>query len=157
VRRPDPRTLIPSIGIAIGLVAIGWGISSAVTGRDAQHLPAAIERVDPPSDATQVPKQSQILVDLEPGSEAELTIDDITLPTTNLDDVKAQAPEPGQQVSIPPTAIFDPGNVTISYRPSSAGRVKPFAPGIHHAVVVYWKAVEGREHALSYAWSFTVV
>jgi hypothetical protein len=157
VRRLDPRTLLPSIGIAIGLVALGWGLSTGVTGRDAEHLPDAIERVEPVADATQAPRQTQVFVDFEPGYEAELTIDGTPLPTTDLDDIKAQAPQPGQQVAIPPTAIFDPGNVTISYRPSSAGPVHPFAPGIHHAEVVYWKAVEGRDHALSYAWSFTVV
>lgn len=157
VRKPDLRTLIPSVGIAIGLVGVGYGVQSSVTGRDAQHLPDAIESVDPVLNAKQVPRQTQVFVDLVPGYEAELTIDGFVLPTTNIEDVTARDPEPGQQVSLPLTAIFEPGNATITYRPTADGPVKPFASGTHDATVVYWKSAEGRERALSYSWSFTVV
>ena len=60
-------------------------------------------------------------------------------------------------VTVPLTAIFDPGNITIQYRPTDDGPVKPFEPGLHDATVVYWKVVEGRDRAASYSWSFSVV
>lgn len=157
MRRPNLRILVPSIAITLGVVVVGYGVSTAVTGRDAQHLPVAVEQVDPVPDAKQVPRQTRVFVDLQSGYEAELTIDGVVLATTNLADLAIDNPEPGKQVSVPLTAIFDPGNYSISYRPSPDGPVKPLASGLHAVTVVYWKTVDGRDRALSYSWSFTVV
>ena len=67
MKRPiNKETLIVSAGVAIGLFAIISGFNSGSTGRDAQRLPEAIERMTPgPGD--QVLQQSQIFVDFIDG------------------------------------------------------------------------------------------
>ena len=35
--------------------------------------------------------------------------------------------------------------------------VKKFDTGPHSAQVIYWKIVEGRQHPLSYSWTFNVI
>ncbi|MEY3505708.1 MAG: hypothetical protein RI898_461 [Actinomycetota bacterium] len=65
-RRIDKQTLIVSAGVGLGLFLIITGLQSGTTGRDAQRLPAVIERMSPgPGD--QVLQQSQILVDFIDG------------------------------------------------------------------------------------------
>ena len=98
-RRIDKQTLIVSAGVGLGLFLIITGLQSGSTGRDAQRLPAVIERMSPgPGD--QVLQQSQILVDFIDGYEAELTVDGIDIPTTRLDELTGDGamPKPGAQV-----------------------------------------------------------
>lgn len=131
------------------------GFNSAETGRDAQKLPAAIEQMNPgPGD--QVLTQSQVFVDFVEGYEATLTIDGVELETTRLDELTAggASPRPGAQVEVPPTAIYDPGNFTISYQPQDGGAIESFVQGLHTATVTYWKTIEGRDKAKSFTWTF---
>ena len=154
-RRIDKQTLIVSAGVGLGLFLIIAGLQSGTTGRDAQRLPAVIERMSPgPGD--QVLHQSQILVDFIDGYEAELTVDGIDIPTTRLDELTGDGamPEPGAQVEIPSTAIYDPGNYTISFLPQEGAPITTLTQGIHTAVVRYWKVEDGKNKARSFTWEF---
>lgn len=157
-RRPDWRLALISLAIAACLVLIGFGFSAAVTGRDAQQLPDAIESIDP-GDGDRVLRQTRILVDLVTGYEAVLIVDGVELPTVRIDQLTGpdgRAPEPGEQVVLPPVAIYDPGNATIGFQPVPGALIEEFAEGLHEATVVYWRSVEGRERSRQYSWTFRV-
>ena len=156
VKRPLNRSnLVVSAGVGIGLALILMGLGAAETGRDAQRLPAVIESVNPgPGD--EVLRQSQVFVDLVEGYNAELIIDGITLETTRLDELSAQAnSKPGAQVNIPPTAIYDPGNFTISFLPQEGAPIEQFEQGEHRATVVYWKITDDKSKSKSFTWEFS--
>ena len=154
-RRIDKQTLIVSAGVGLGLFLIIAGLQSGSTGRDAQRLPAVIERMSPgPGD--QVLQQSQILVDFIDGYEAELTVDGIDIPTTRLDELTGDGamPKPGAQVEIPSTAIYDPGNYTISFLPQPGAPIEQFSQGEHTAKVIYWPIDQDESRARAYSWTF---
>jgi len=155
-RRFDPKRLLVSLGLSVGLAMIIVGLLSARTGRDATNLPVAIERMSP-ADGDRVLRQSQIVVDFVDGYEAELTIDGILLPTTRLDQLTSsgRAPSPGAQVELPPTAVYDPGNFIISYQPQPGAPIEAFSQGEHEASVRYWRIEDGEAKSRSYLWRFT--
>lgn len=156
-RRPQPRLLIASAVIAVGLVLVGVGFLRSVTGREAQDLPAAIERIEPVKGAVGVPAQTRVFVDLQTGYEGVLVIDGIEIPTTNLNESTGSVPvQPGQQVTLPPNTIYEPGNATLTFVPSDEALVGKFVQGVHTVRVIYWKTTEGRARAQSYTWDFTV-
>ena len=64
------------VALASGLVLVGWGVSSSVTGREALDLPEQIESVDPIRGSVRVPAQSKVFVDLLPGYTGVLVIAD---------------------------------------------------------------------------------
>jgi hypothetical protein len=144
-----------SLIIAVCLVAIGVGISIAVTGTDRLGLPDAIEEIDPLRAASQVPSQAQVFVDLQAGFTGVLVVDGLELTTVNLDEVRG-ATKPGQQITLPPTTIFEPGNATLTFDPSPDSSISEFSQGEHIVKVIYWKVLEGRARARSFTWSFTV-
>lgn len=153
-RRLDKGLLLASLVIAGGLVLIGWGMLSAVTGDEGVDRPPEIEELFPVENATQVLQQATVVVDLEAGYAAELEIDGILLPTTRIGEIEL---EPGEQFTVPPTAVYDPGNAVISFQPSEDAPIESFTEGRHEARVIYWKIEEGRDFAQSYRWSFNVV
>ena len=153
--RPDKEKTIVSLVVAAGLVLIILGFNSADTGREAQRIPDEIESISPgPGD--QVLVQSQIFVDFVEGYDAELTVDGIVLETTRLDELTSGGaqPKPGAQVEVPATAIYDPGNFTISYLPQEGGAIESFAQGMHTASVRFWKITEGPSKSLTFSWEF---
>ena len=161
-RRIDPKLLLASFAIAIGIVFVVFGINSSVTGREEQHLPDAIEEIQPIRGATQVLQQDKVLVDLLPGYNEVLILNGVELPVFSLADITTQTTSPsagGQQSEylLPPAAIIEPGNNTISYTPVEGGPIERFDTGLNTAKVVYWKTDEGRANARSYTWTFTVV
>lgn len=144
-----------SAGVGVGLVLIFMGLGSASTGRDSQRLPAEFESISPgPGD--QVLRQSQIFVDLIPGYQATLTVDGVALETTRLDELSANGgvPKPGAQVEVPPTAIFDPGNYTISFLPQEGAAIEEFSQGRHTATITFWKIIEGESKSRTFTWEF---
>jgi hypothetical protein len=153
-RRLDRGLLIASLVIAGGLVLIAWGLIGAVTGDEGVDRPDAIESLSPVENAVQALQQERVVVDLEFGYEAELEIDGILLPTTRIGEVEV---EPGEQVDLPPTAVFDGGNSIISFQPTEGAPIESFDEGRHQARVIFWKVEEGREFARSYVWSFDVI
>lgn len=158
-RRPDWGLLAACFVIAGGLLAIAWGVGSAITGTDGIDRPDAIEDLAPVENAQQVFQQEQIMVDLQFGYEAVLIIDGIELPVARIGEFSGDlTPETaGTQVSAPPTAVFDPGNSIITFRPGDDALIQEFAEGLHSAQVLFWKTEEGRENAQSYRWTFNVI
>lgn len=154
LRRPQWPQLLASVVIAVCLVAIGAAIDLAVTGAEGQLLPATIERIEPVRGARQVPAQTRVVVDLDVGYEGVLVIDGLELETVNVEEV--QSVTPGQQVSLPPTTIYEPGNATLTFVPSENAPITKFSQGQHVVRVVYWKILEGRNAARSFAWTFEV-
>ncbi len=159
-RRFDRGLFIASLVIACGLALIIFGLTSAMTGTDGIDRPEAIESVQPVENAVQVLRQDQIIVDLVAGYEARLVVDGIELPTTVIGqsdvDPNVQA-QPGQQIDVPTTAVFDPGNAVISFQPVEGALIETFTEGTHEATVYFWKVEEGPDQASSYSWTFEVI
>lgn len=153
--RPNFKLLLVSFVIALCLVAIGFALSLAVTGDEGSHLPTVIERIEPVTGATQTPAQTSIVVDLAQGYEGVLIIDGLELETVNLNALRDAAP-PGQQVTLPPTTVYEPGNATLTFDPSPASAITDFSQGRHVVKVIYWQTIDGRGSASSYTWSFEV-
>ena len=159
-RRFDRGLLVASLAIAVGLILVIFGVTTALTGNDGIDRPDAIESVQPVENAVQVLQQERVVVDLEPGYEARLIIDGIELPTTVIgqSDVDPfEQPAPGQQVELPTTAVFDPGNNVISFQPVEGAPIESFSEGLHDVRVIFWRIEEGPEQALSYRWEFNVI
>lgn len=149
--------LIASLAIAAGMALIIWGVTVSVTGDERRPLPEAIESVSPADGASQVPQQSGFFIDLVTGYEGALAIDGVELPVVRLDELGGVDQEPGEQINVPPVAVYEPGNATLTFTPSEDALVSSLGPGSHRAAVTYWKTSEGREEARSYSWEFTVV
>ena len=147
--------MIASAIIAVCLVAMGYALDLAVTGEEGNQLPEAVEQIDPVRAATQVPAQTQVFVDLLPGYTGVLVIDGLELETIDLDELRSQA-KPGQQVDVPPTTIFEPGNATLTFNPVEGSAIPTFTQGEHVVEVIYWKVVEGRTKAHTFSWTFSV-
>ena len=65
--------------------------------------------------------------------------------------------EPGQQLELPPTAVYDGGNFSIRFQPQDGAAIERWVRGVHTATVVYWDETEGRSTAKSFTWTFTVL
>lgn len=157
LKRLDREKLVISGVVALGLLFIILGVNSAQTGREAQNLPDTIESISPgPGDT--VLRQGQIFVDFKPGYDAVLILDGIELPVTRLDELQGTGaqPKPGAQVELPPTAIYDPGNFSISFQPQDGAAITGLFQGVHTARVLFWKVEESRQKAQSFTWTFTV-
>jgi hypothetical protein len=142
------------------VVLVIFALTSARTGDDGIDRPDAIESVQPVENAVQVLQQERVVVDLQPGYEARLVIDGIELPTTVIGEADVdpfEQPAPGEQVDLPTTAVFDPGNNVISFQPVEGALIESFTEGLHEAEVIFWKIEDGPEQALSYRWEFTVI
>lgn len=157
-KRIDKGLMAACLVIAGGMALIAWGLSSALTGTEGVDRPPEIEEISPVENAIQVLQQGNVMVDLQFGYEAVLVIDGVELETSRLGEVQEDI-EPGQQQTTDPTtAVFDPGNARISFRPSPGAPIEEFSEGRHNAQVIYWLIEEGREDgARSYRWSFDVI
>jgi hypothetical protein len=166
VKRPrfdtqQRRLLVCSLVIAGGIVMIILGFMSSVTGRKALALPATIENIDPVRGAVRVPSQTEVFVDLQSGYTGVLVIDGVELQTVDPNDpndpLAPAAPVPGQQVTLPPTTIYERGNATLTFVPTKGARIESFTQGNHTATVIFWKIVGGsRLRASTYTWTFSV-
>ncbi len=158
-RRIDWPVLLISLGVAVGMVLIAIGLMSAETGRDALNLPEAVEGVSPGDGDTAVLRQTSISADLALGYEGVLIVQGVELPVTRLDELTAggAAPLPGEQVELPPTAIFDPGNQVLSFTPTEGALIEELPQGTVEATVVFWRSDESRDRASSYSWEFEVI
>lgn len=154
-RRPNFKLLLASFVIALCIVAIGFALSLAVTGNEGAHLPNYIERIEPVAGATQTPAQASVLVDLVSGYEGVLIIDGLELETVNLNALRDPT-KPGQQITLPPTTVYESGNATLTFDPSPESSISSFSQGKHIVQVIYWETVEGRGSARVYTWSFEV-
>jgi hypothetical protein len=153
-RREIIEMVLVSFGFAAGLMLIVWGVSGSVTGREALGIPDEIEVVSPAPNDTQVLSRTEIFVDLIPGLEAELIVNGVTLETSRLGEVEV---DPGAQVELPPTAIYDPGNFSIRFQPQEGAAIEEWELGVHNVTVVYWEIEKGRASSSSFSWSFEVL
>jgi hypothetical protein len=154
-RRINPRVLIVSLVIGAGLTLIVLGVSSGITGSEAYKLPDEVEEVDPVPGAVRVPSQTRVFVDLLTGYTGVLIIDGLELPTVDLGEVNKDA-APGEQVTVPPVVVFEPGNNTLTFVPTEGAAIEEFSQGEHQATVVYWKIDEGRTASQAFTWTFNV-
>lgn len=153
---PNPKLLLASLGIAVGIVMVIFALDAATTGDELAKLPPAIESIDPVRDATQILSQARIFVDLASGYTGLLILNGVELVPVNIGELETVA-IPGKQVTLPPTAVFEPGNYTISFQPTTDAPIKKFATGINRATVRYWKIIEGPTKAQSFSWTFVVI
>jgi len=154
---PDRKLLLASLVIAVGLVMIGFALVTSISGDEAADLPPAVERVTPSVDAVQVLQQTQIIVDLAEGYEGRLVIDDVALDTIRLDEIGDVDVQPGEQIDLPPGAVFEPGNDTLTFTPGENAPVDRFAPGVHRVEVTYWQTVEGPSRGRTFSWTFEAI
>lgn len=156
-KKLNKPALLASFGVAVGLVFIIAGLNSATTGRDALNLPDEIEGMSPANNE-KVLRQSEIRIDFIDGYEGALFVDGIEIPTTRLDElqVNGRQPKPGEQVDVPPTAVYDPGNFTLSFLPQDGAPIEELTQGDHRARVLFWKITETRDKAKAYSWMFSV-
>jgi len=153
-RRIDTKMLLASMGISFGLVLFIMGARVGLTGKDASNLPDAIEGIRPGNNE-RVLRQSQIIVDFVEGRLATLFIDDVEMPTTRLDELvtSGTAPAPGAQIDLPPTAIYDPGNFTISFLPQEGAPIDELKQGEHTGKVKFWPT-KNPDQIRVYSWTF---
>ena len=156
-RRPNRELLLISIAAGAGLFLVIAGFLSATTGRDLLDYPEAIIDISPAPNDRQVLSQTEISVDLQDGYEAVIVLDGIEIPTSRLEDVAGGLPEPGQQIDLPPTAIYDQGNSLIRFEPRDGAVIESYSVGRHQVTVIFWKIEDGRNTARSYSWSFEVL
>jgi len=157
-RKIDRGLLIASFAMACGLVLVIFGLFIAETGSEGVDRPDEIESVQPVEDAVQVLRQERVVIDLEAGLEARLVIDGIELPTVQLGQANVDpTAAPGQQVDLPPAAVFDRGNAVISFQPVEGAPIESFSEGLHEVQVIYWSLEDGPNRARSYTWSFNVI
>lgn len=156
-RRPiDRGLLLASLGIAVGVVAIVYAFLAATDSSDVP-LPEGIDQVSPVPDAPQALAQTQVIADLADGYLGELTIDGTELATVRLDEVSRAEVEPGAQIELPPGAVYEPGNATLTFTPSADSDIERFGSGRHQVTLVYWPIEDGRVAARTFVWYFTSV
>jgi hypothetical protein len=157
-RRIDKGLLAASMVVALGAVLMIRGLAVGITGDDRVPLPELIEEVDPVPEAVQVPNQTRVFVDLDTGYTGVLVIDDIEIETIDVQEIAGQqALEPGEQIALPPSTIFEGGNNTLTFVPNDSAPITEFVSGEHRAQVIYWEIEIGRQSAKSFSWTFTVV
>jgi len=155
LRRIDPRTLLVSVGFAVGIVLVAHAFTSARTGSDAQGVKnPAIERLIPGPDDL-VLRQSEVGIDLATGYTGQLIIDGQALPTEEV--VASSSPTPGTVDRILVTR-FDRAENTLLYQPLDVqgAPIKEFDPGRHTITARFWKLTEGEDTAHQYTWAFRV-
>lgn len=156
-RRINLETLVISLGLSIGVLLIVIGVNSATTGRDALGYPDAIIEISPAPNDRQVLSQTEVNVDLQDGYEAVLILDDIEIPTERLDTLASQIVKPGEQIVLPPTAIYDQGNSRIRFEPTEGAVIESYTVGVHRVEILYWRIEDGRNSARSFTWTFEVL
>lgn len=154
--RLNPKLLVPSLGIALGIVLVIYALDAATTGDETAKLPPAIERIDPVLNATQILSQDRVFVDLRPGYTGVLVINGVQPEVFNIGEQEG-IDVPGKQLSLPPDTVFEPGNNTLSFQPTDGALIEQFNTGLNTATVRYWRIVDGEAKALSFTWSFVVV
>jgi hypothetical protein len=153
-RRIDRSLLIVSLIVAIGIMFVIRGVLVGVTGEARSDLPAQIERVDPVPEAVRVLSQTSVFVDLAAGYTGRLVVDGVELETVGIDEIGNAQIEPGQQVALPPAAIYEPGNATLTFTPTAGAPIERFEEGVHEATVVFWRIEDGPSRSRSYSWTF---
>ncbi len=119
---------------AIALAGVLLVIAAAVGGDEGKCAgqPAAIEELQPGCNASAL-QLDAVSVDLAPGYEGELTINDIAVPVRVISSLNR-----------------------IEYRPGVGREIERLQAQTNRARVTYWRSDRGREESSTYAWSFRV-
>ena len=152
-RRYNTRLLVCSFLLALGVVVVSLGVLRGLTGAARENLPALVESVDPLPDSQTVPDQTRIFVDLQAGYTGVLIVDGLELKTVNLSELQVI---PGQQAGTALTTVYEEGNATLTFQPTSGAPIESLTQGVHTVKVLYWKVTEDRSSARAYSWTFTV-
>jgi hypothetical protein len=126
----DRLLIAGAVAIAASLLVIAYTTSSD-TG-DCPGKPAAIEKITPGCGAAAL-QLDVVSVDLAPGYEGELTINDIAVPVQVISSLNL-----------------------IEYRPGTGKEIERLQAQVNRARVTYWRSALGRDQASTYAWSFRV-
>ena len=119
---------------AVALAGVLIVIAAAVGGDEGKCAgqPAAIEEVSPGCNASAL-QLDAVVVDLAPGYEGELTINDVAVPVQVISSLNR-----------------------IEYRPGAGKEIERLQAQTNRARVTYWRSSVGRDQSASYAWSFRV-
>lgn len=126
------RFLLLLLGLALIAVVVG-AVVFTPSGRDTS-LPDAVEGYSP-ADGSTVLRQTQIVIDLEPGYDIDLRIDDTPIPESEIDVVEA-------------TGVF-------RWAPDTDSTFAELTPGLH-VVEVAWQRTSGLPDPGALVWSFRV-
>ncbi len=126
------RIVLLVLGLALVAVVVG-AVVLAPSGRD-PGLPAELEGYSP-TDGAAVLRQTQIVVDLEPGYVVSLTVDGVPIPADEMGGVV----ESGQ----------------FTWQPGPGMTFTEWTPGFHH-VVATWDRASGLPAPGSLRWTFRV-
>jgi hypothetical protein len=119
---------------AIALAAALLVVAVAVGGEsgDCPGKPSAIEELSPGCGASAL-QLDVVSVDLAPGYEGELTINDVAVPVRVVSSL-----------------------TLIESRPGVGREIERLQAQVNRARVTYWRSSQGRDQASTYAWSFRV-
>jgi hypothetical protein len=119
---------------AVALAGALIVIAASVGGDEGKcpGLPAAIEELEPGCNASAL-QLDAVVVDLAPGYEGELTINDVAVPVQVISSLNR-----------------------IEYRPGTGKEIERLQAQTNRARVTYWRSSVGRDQSASYAWSFRV-
>ena len=117
-QRLDKKLLARQPVIAVGLVLMGFALATAVTGDEAADLPPRSRSITPATTPSRSPSRRPSIADLAAGYEGvpdgRRRRDARRSASTRSAAVDV---EPGEQVDLPPGAIFEPGNATLTFTP----------------------------------------
>lgn len=126
------RIVLTLLGLVLAVIVIG-AVVFMPSGRS-PTLPDAVETYSPTDGAT-VQRQTGVIVDLEPGYELTLVVDDVPVPTDEISVVEA-------------TGVF-------TWEPGPDRAIEEWIPGLH-VVAVTWDKATGLPDPGSLRWSFRV-
>ena len=132
VNRTRYRVILTLLGSALALVVV-LAVVLSPSGREAR-LPGAVDSYAPADGAT-VLRQTQVVIDLEPGYDLDLVVDGVEIPDAELD------------------VIAETGRFTYSPGPDKA--IAEWLPGLH-AIAASWDRIAGLPDPGSLRWSFRV-
>ena len=130
MRLRDRLLITGAVAIAASLLVIAYVVGGENGKCPGQ--PAAIESLTPGCGAAAL-QLDVVAVDLAPGYEGELTINDVAVP-----------------VRVVPALNL------IEYRPGPGQEIERLQAQVNRARVTYWRSDLGRDQSSTYAWSFRV-
>lgn len=130
MRLRDRLLISGAILLAATLIVIAVAVGG--DAGDCPGKPAAIESLSPGCGAAAL-QLDVVSVDLAPGYEGELTINDVAVPVRVVSSLNL-----------------------IEYRPGVGREIERLQAQVNRARVTYWRSSQGRDQASTYAWSFRV-
>lgn len=126
------RILLTLLGVALIMIIVGAVILTPEGSTP--RLPDAVDTYAPADGAT-VLRQTQVVIDLQPGYDLDLVIDGMPIPDSELD------------------LTFETGRFV--YLPGPGKTIETWSPGFH-AIEATWDRTSGLPDPGSLRWSFRV-